>query len=181
MTNFIPKTEGNIVTADFECFPTELENGWIFIHEFKNNKLFSNLFSMYKGDDFPRGTVVVSPYIYHRYPDIYSLYEQPNAEGIILGSRGQINPRYRGRKWWTWYAYMTRVIFWGNFKKHIDVTPERNTKMETFYQKARKDFNQDWQMENTGRNKYPDEEMPRDPIYPYIWYNHRVGGKIEEE
>lgn len=181
MTNFVTKIDGDVITLELECFPVELENGWIFIHEFENHKLFSNLFSMYKNDDFTRGTIIVSPYIYHRYPDIYSLYTHKTQDDRYLGCRAQINPRYRGRKWWTWYAYMTRVIFWGNFKKHIDVVAERNTKMENFYQKGRKVFNQKWQLENDGRNNYPDEDMARDLAYPYVWYNHRIGGKIEKD
>lgn len=178
MTKFYPKVVDGVVTGDFECFPTELDNGWIFIHKFENHPMYSYLFSMYNNDDFPRGTVVVSPYIYHKYPDIYSLYAKETEDGKYLGERAQINPRYRGRKWWTWYGYMTRIIFWGTFQKHIDATSERNNKMETFYQKAIKAFDQTWQLPNDGREKYPDEEMPRDPMFPYVWYNHRIGGKI---
>jgi len=179
MTKFYPKNDNGVRTADFESFPVELKNSWILIHKFKNNPHYSYLFSMYHNDDYPRGTVVVSPYIYHKYPDIYSLYNHPNDDGIYYGVRASVNPQYRGQGWWTWYGYMTRVIFWGTFGIHVDVTPDRNTKMEGFYQKATKGIGQELKTKNNGRMYYPDEEMPRDPAFPHIWHNNRVGGKNE--
>jgi hypothetical protein len=181
MTKFYPKIDGEVFTADFECFPKELENGWIFIHEFQDHKLLSHLFSMYKSNDFLRGTVIVSPYFYHKYPDIYSLYTKKTKDGKYLGSRIQINPIHRGKKWLMWYAYMTRVIFWGTFKKHVDVVAERTAKIENFYSKATKSINQDQYLKNDGRKDFPDEEMGRDLAHPYVWYHHRIGGKIEKE
>ena len=76
-------------------------------------------------------------------------------------------------------GYMTRVIMWGTFGIHVDVTPDRNTKMESFYQKATKGIGQELKTKNNGRMDYPDEEMPRDPAFPQIWHNNRIGGKNE--
>lgn len=179
MTNFYPKMDGKVATADFECFPKELGNSWIFIHKFENHPLYSYLFSLYHNNDFEKGTVVMSPYIYHKYPDIYSVYAKPQKDDIHYGIRVNVNPKFRGRGWWTWYGYLTRVIFWGTFGIHVDSTQERNTKIENFYQKATNAIGQNWKTENSGRNNYPDEEMPRDPAFPYIWYNNRIGGKNE--
>lgn len=181
MTNVTPKFDGKVLTADLDKFPEELGNSWIIIHKFENHPFYSYMFCMYHNDDFPAGTIIVSPYFYHKYPDVYSLYAKKNKDNVYLGVRASVNPRHRGKGWWTWYAYLTRVIFWGNFKIVVDVTPDRNTKMENFYKKASKLFNHKNKTENDGRIKSPDQEMPRDSSFPYTWYNQRIGGKISHE
>lgn len=181
MTNIFPKMCGGVPTADLEKFPEELGNSWIFIHKFENHPFYSYLFSLYHNEDFPAGTVIISPYLYHRYPDIYSIYSKPDENNIYYGMRASINPRYRGQKWWNWYGYLTRIIFWGNLNIHVDVTSDRNKKMEQFYQNATALFEQNNKIKNDGRMYLPDEEMPRDPAFPYIWYNQRIGGKIYNE
>lgn len=182
MTNFKKKIDNGIVTLDFESFPKELGNSWIFIHEFKNHPFYSYLFSMYHNDDFPKGTIVVSPFFYHKYPDIYSLYSKKTDKNIYLGERASVNPKYRGQTWWIWYAYMTRVIFWDILGIVVDITPDRNKKMEAFYQKYTTQYRTDEDnIENNGRMNYPSEEMPRDPAFPYIWYNNRISAKNKKE
>jgi hypothetical protein len=181
MTSFVAKDDNGVATADFECFPIELGDSWIFTHKFKSGGLHSFFISMYHNQDFPAGTVISSPYMYHKYPDVYSVYSRPNEDGIYYGERASINPIHRGKKWWTWYGYMTRVIMWGTFGIHVDVTPDRNTKMESFYQKATKGIGQELKTKNNGRMNYPDEEMPRDPAFPYSWQNNRISKRIKNE
>lgn len=182
MTNIYPKFDGDILTADLDIFPSELGNSWIFIHEFgDNHPFYSYMFCLYHNDDFPAGTVVTSPYFYHRYPDIYSLYDKKNEDGIYYGVRASVNPRYRRQGWWTWYAYLTRIIFWGNLGIVVDVTPDRNKKMDNFYENAANTFNHKEKIKNDGRVELPDTEMPRDVGFPYIWYNQRISERISNE
>lgn len=186
MTNFVAKKDGDVITGDLECFPHELENSWMVIHKFKNHNLNSYMICMYKNDDLPKGTVIYSPYFYHKYPDAHSIYLKENDENKILGSRIQINPRYRGRGWLKWYILMTRIIPWGNFGIHIDSVAERNAKLESSYLSvtniAKEKFGlKDYGLKNDGRSHYPENEMPRDTAHPETWYNHRIGGKIKKE
>lgn len=181
MTNFYPKKDKEVMTADFDSFPEELGNSWIMIHKFNNHRFYSYMFCMYHNDDFPRGTIIVSPYFYHKYPDIYSLYNHPDDNDVYHGVRASINPIHRGKKWWTWYGYMTRVIMWGTFGIHVDVTADRNSKIENFYQKATAAIGQEWQIKNNGRLEYSDEEMPRDVAFPYTWHNNRIVEKVNNE
>lgn len=180
MTNIYPKFDGKVLTADFEKFPQELGNSWIVIHKFDNHSFYSYMFCLYHNDDFPPGTVLMSPYFYHKYPDIYSLYTKENSEGILFGIRASVNPKHRGKKMWTWYAYLTRILFWGNLGVIVDVTEDRNKKMDNFYEKASQVFNHKEKTKNDGRISYPSEEMPRDPAFPYIWHNQRIEGKKNE-
>jgi hypothetical protein len=182
MTNFIPKNDNGIATGDFECYPTELENSWIFIHKLKNHSFYSYVFSMYHNDDLKTGTIVVSPYFYHKYPDVHSLYcHQDKDTGIYFGVSGWVNPKHRRKGWWFWYGLLTRIIFWGNFNIYVDAGGDRDKKMESFYQKATHIIKQKNKIENDGRSTQPEGEMQRDVVYPYTWYNHRIGGKIEKE
>lgn len=182
MTKFIPKEDGDVATGDFEKYPTELENSWILIHKLENHPFYSYMFSMYKNDDLPTGTIIMSPYFYHRYPEIHSLYYHKDEKtNTYFGVSGWVNPRYRRRGWWFWYGLMTRVIFWGNLNMYVDAGGDRDKKMEGFYQKATSAIKQKRKTENDGRANFPESEMQRDVAHPYTWYNHRVGGKIEKE
>lgn len=181
MTKFIPKDDNGVATGDFECYPTELGNSWIFIHKLKDHKFYSYVLSMYKNDDLPRGTVIISPYFYHKYPHIHSLYLHPGKSGTIYGVSGWVHPKYRRRGQWLWYGLLTRILFWGNLKIFMDIGGDRDKKMEASTRKMKEIIKQQSMVPNDGRMHQNDDEMPRDVVYPYIWYNHRVGGLIEKE
>jgi hypothetical protein len=174
------KKNNNVVTIDLDKFPEELENSWCFIHDFKNNhNMYSYMFCLYNNDDFPKGTVIISPYFYHKYPDIYSLYSKPNEDKVMFATRVHVNPKHRGKQWMIWYAYITRDIFWNNFGFIADVTSDRNKKVESWYKRYTELSGQEMKTQNNGRMNYPSEEMPRDPAYPYIWYNNRISEKVK--
>jgi hypothetical protein len=182
MTNFIPKNDNGVATMDFECYPLELEDSWMFIHKLEDHFNYSYVFSMYKNNDFPKGTLIISPYFYHKYPDIHSLYTHQDKEnGLYYGVSGWVNPKYRRRGFWYWYGIMTRVILWGNLGIHMDMGGDRDHKMEKSYQKIISSLKQEKIVENDGRAKQAETEMPRDVVFPYTWYNHRIGGKVETE
>lgn len=181
MTNFYSKNDNGVATVDLEAFPYELENSWMIIHKFKNHNFNSYMICMYNNNDFPRGTIIFSPYFYHKYPDVHSIYLKENDEKKYLGSRIQINPFHRGKGWLKWYILLTRVVPWGNLGIVIDSVAERNAKLESSYQTVKKMGGQGNGLENDGRKNYPGNEMPRDTAHPETWYNHRIGGKISKD
>lgn len=183
MTNFVKKNINNVDVISIESYPTELESSWMYINKLSDHDHYSYVYSMYANNDLPKGTIVVSPYFYHKYPDIHSLYLHPTKEsGIYYGVSGWVNPRHRRKGWWLWYGIMTRIIFLGNFNIEMDVGGDRDSKMEAAYQKVVKMLEHEKKaVKNDGRSQLPETEMQRDVVFPYTWYNHRIGGKIERE
>lgn len=182
MTNFSLKNDNGIATAELESYPTELENSWIIVHKMKDHRFYAYMFCMYKNNDMPIGTIINSPYFYHRYPYIHSLYCHIDKElNTYFGVSGWVHPKHRKKGWWSWYSLLTRVIFWGNFKIYVDAGGDRDRKMENLYQKVTAMINQKNKTKNDGRVNQKEIEMQRDVASPHTWYNHRIGGKIEKE
>jgi GNAT superfamily N-acetyltransferase len=162
-------------------FPEELENVWVHVHKFENHPTLSLVVSLYKNDDFKRGTVIVSPYFYHKYPDVYCIYTKDIDGDTYIGARAYTNPKYRGRGYWKWFILFLRSFLYNNLQMYTDVSPERNSFLEKAYVSAhiiaKKTITKYF---NDGKMFTRDGKEPRDPCFPDIWYNQRVGGKVEE-
>jgi|AntAceMinimDraft_5_1070358.scaffolds.fasta_scaffold01601_3 hypothetical protein len=181
MTKVVPIKINDYNFVDLSCFPKELENMWVHVQKIKNSLTISCIVSFYKNDDFLPGTVIESSYTYHRYPDAYAMYGLKTELGIYFGVRAYTSPRYRRRGWWKWLMFILRDVLYNNFEMMTEVSADRNKVLENIYKKALNMGNQVYNKYfNDGRMLFPEKEMPRDSGYPYIWYNHRIGGKIKE-
>lgn len=180
MTEYTFKEVNGVKLVDFSNFPEELENMWMAIHKFNNHGTLSAIAYIYKNDKYPPGTIVETPYMYHEYPDAYSVYLKENEDGVFIGTRVYTNPKYRGRGWWKFLFGFLRDVLYTNFNMYTDSTEERTVAVEKMYQHAQKMLNQDAYNQNDGRFFVEEILPPRDPCYPEIWYNHRIGGKVNE-
>jgi hypothetical protein len=161
---------------EFNEYPKELENTWLHVYKVKDHFDLSYIVSFYKNNDYPRGTVIVSPFLYHKYPDGYVIFDKQYFSSRIYG-----NPMYRGRGWWKWVPIVLRTFFYSNMNKiFVDATPERSMAGERSYKKALPYLKQKNPTINNGRMNLGEMEPPRDPTSPYIWYNNRVGGNREQ-
>lgn len=161
-----------IVIPNLEDYPQELENSWIHIYKVEDHFDISYIVSFYNNDDYPRGTIIVSPFLYHIYPDSYVIFNKDN-----LSTRIYTNPVYRGRGYWKWIPQVLRCFFYNNFDNiYLDSSPERSMAGEKAYKKAIEIMKQKKIYVNNGRMKLGELEPPRDPSFPYIWYNNRIGG-----
>lgn len=185
MNNFTVKESfDKLSTGEFKNYPPELENSWIIFHKIDDHHQYAYMLCMYKNSDLPTGTIVESPYYYHRYPDVHSTYNHKDKiTGKNFGVTGWVNPKYRRRGFWFWYSVFVWTILWNNFNIRIDAGGDRDKKMENFYNKVTKTIKQDSQTKNNGMKNFnlSDDQVQRDTSYPYTWYNHRIGGKVETE
>lgn len=180
MTEVTPITVNGINLIDLSGFPDVLGNMWMHVHKINDSQTISCIVSFYKNDDFPAGTVIESPYIYHKYPDAYAMYALKSEGGVYFGIRAYTNPFYRRNGWWRWIVFMLRIVLYSNFGMINEVSTDRNSILENVYKKALKIGGQAYNKYfNDGRMKFPNKEMPRDSGYPYVWYNNRIAGKIE--
>lgn len=180
MTSFFFEEQNGVKLVNFNKFPEELGNMWISVHKFKNHGMLYAVVSMYQNDMYPPGTIIETPYMYNDYPDAYSVYVKKNEQGIFIGTRIYTNPKYRGNKWWKYLLGFLRDFLYTNFDMYTDVTPERTLAGEKIFKNAQKMLNQNTLNKNDGRMYVEEILPPRDPCYPETWYNHRIGGRIDE-
>lgn len=161
--------ENDICIPALSSYPIELENSWIHICKTKNNYI-SYIVSFYHNDDYEKGTIVYSNFIYNKYPTSYVLFNENN-----LAIRIYTDPRNRGRGYWKWVALVLRCFFYNNLDKiYVDATPERSMAGERAYSKAMQLSKQKKIYKNNGRMNLGEIDPPRDPAFPYVWYNQRI-------
>lgn len=168
----------NIDMVNFNEVPYPIDSLWFHLHKLNNNSTSSWVLSAYHSDDFPGGTIIKSPYIYHKFPDFYVTYSFPDEENVYLATRTSINPKYRGNGWIKPFILFIKTFLYNNFNILTDISTERNMAIERAYiaiHKMGKRLYKKYKNDGTMFGKMV--EMPRDPCYPSIWYNHRIGGK----
>jgi hypothetical protein len=177
MTNVVTNTVNEKKIPYLSSFPKELENVWVHVHKFENHPTLSLVVSLYKNDDFKKGTIIISPYFYHKYPDVYCVYTKDVDGETHIGTRAYTNPKYRGRGYWKWFILFLRSFLYNNLQMYTDVSPERNSFMEKAYKNVQKTINYEYdKYKNDGKMYTKEYQEPRDPCFPDIWYNHRIGG-----
>jgi hypothetical protein len=166
--------------ANFSSFPKELGNMWLSFYKFKNHGMLHAVVCMYQNDLYPPGTIVESPYMYNDYPDAYSVYRKMNDDKIFIGTRIYTNPEFRGNGWWKYLIAFLRDFLYTNFEMYTDAGKERTLAGEKIFRNAQNMVNQYTSNENDGRMNSQEILPPRDPCYPETWYNHRIGGRVNE-
>jgi hypothetical protein len=160
-----------ISIPELSCYPWELEDSWIHVCK-TNNKKSPYIVSFYNNKDYERGTIIYSEFIYHKYPTSYVIFNEKN-----LAERIYTNPVYRGRGYWKWVPLVLRCFFYNNLNKiYLDATPERSMAGERAYKKAIHLLKQKHIYINNGRMNIGEIDPPRDPAFPYVWYNQRIKG-----
>jgi hypothetical protein len=151
-------------------YPWELEDSWVHVCK-TNNKRNPYIVSFYNNKDYKRGTIIYSEFIYHKHPTSYVIFNESN-----LAERMYTNPKNRGRGYWKWIPLVLRCFFYNNLEKiYLDGSPERSLAAEKAYKKAVALLKQKSIYINNGRRVHLEETTPpRDPAFPYIWYNQRV-------
>lgn len=179
--NFIDKER---FVFDIESVSKDLENLWMSIIEIKDHPFHSFAVAIYKNNDFEPGTIIVSKYFYHKYPDLYVVYNKENRT-----SRLYTNPKYRKSGYWKYFAPILRNFFYFNLNIYSDFGTERSWLAHKMYLGLRKiileknnflDEKYDKSVYKIMEN-FTDKDVPRDPCFPNIWYNQRIGGVLNSE
>lgn len=161
---------------NLKSFPEEIKNTWMHIIKIDRHPQLSYVVAIYKNNDFPEGTIILSPYFYHRYPDFYALYEKD-----IKAFRIYSNPMYRRQYHWNGFPMILRNFFYNSLGIYTDVIEERSLSAEKIYQKLKKMSKMPEEQDpSPNNNAIVDAQVnpPRDPCYPNVWYNHRIEGKV---
>lgn len=162
-----------ISIPNFSDFPKQFDGFWIQITKIFNNKN-SFIACFYLNDDNPSGTVIVSDYLNSKYPDMYVSFYMDG-----LADRLYINPSLRKRGYLSIIPLVLRTAFYHYQDGFIvDGSDNRSDLADKAYSLA-KNFLEESELNNNpvSANSIYNIEPPRDPIYPLIWYNQRVGGK----
>ena len=179
------ETDG-VPTPSYSQYPSELDKSWIHVTFFEDHPKLAGVISIYKNDKYPTGTVIFSKHILNEYPDMYMTLNKGGAtyatteKNVVLSDRIYTNPVYRRRGYWKWAGSMMRSILYSYNGLVLDGTDDRALAIEKIYVKAMKLGGQKKWFPNNGRmfnHKGWEKEPPREPAFPYIWYNQRLGGK----
>jgi hypothetical protein len=164
---------------DLESFPEEIKNTWMHIVKLDRHPHISYVVAIYKNDDFPEGTIILSPYFYHKYPDFYALEDKE-----VNAFRIYTNPIYRGQKHWKGFPMILRNFFYYSCGIYSDVGKERSLSGEMLYKSLKKMADMPENEDPAPNNRtVVDSEVnpPRDPCYPNVWYNQRIERMISVE
>ena len=180
MIDFVPEIiDENKLIFNIKSKPENLENFWAVVTKIKRHTFISYAISIYINNDFPPGTIIHSNYFYHKYPDLYVIYDKHhNAIRIYTGLE------HRNKKYWEYFVFLFRNFFYCNLNIYTDIAEDRTDYAEKMYLTIMESINNLVALEEEHYNFSPnikinfsEKEIPRDPCFPYIWYNHRMVGK----
>ena len=176
----VKKIDNEKVIFDFSSLPVQLKKMWAVITIIENHPLISFSLAIYKNDDYEEGTIIVSPYFYHKYPDLYAV---GNKEYNTV--RIYTNPIHRRKSQWKIIALLFRSFFYSNLNIYSDIAEDRSPLGQKAYlelkQEVKKMGNLDEKYFSTSgiiKNDFDEEKIPRDPCFPNVWYNNRIGGRF---
>ena len=177
MIDFFPEIIDETIVFDIKSKPENLENFWCVITKISRHPFISQAIAVYVDKKFPSGTIIVSKYFYHRYPDFYVIYDK-NNNAIRLYTR----PKYRGNKNWEYFAFLFKNFFYFNLGENTNLAEDRSEIAQKMYLKLTKSIlEKDESLEDflfspaKIREDFSEDKVPRDPCFPYIWYNQRMG------
>ncbi len=170
------KVKGQLIPV-FSSMPDEIKGCWVHITKLKSSKL-KYVISVYFNNIYPENTVIVSDRVPTEYPDLYGTI---NKDG--RNERVYINPKYRKKGLLPVLGMIARTIFYEYLDTIIDLPLDRNIKTE----KATVLVKSIWQekveqlpVEKRSAISLFDIDPPRDPVYPDVWHEHRIGGKNDQ-
>ena len=175
MSTIITPCETNgVATPSFSNYPKELGDSWVMVTFFKDNPAVSTAVCLYINNKYPKGTIVMSKYMMNDYPDMYYILDKTNTV-----TRFYTNPIYRRRGYWKLFGTLMRSIMYNYNGIVPDSTDDRAFFGEKAYLAMVNIGKQKKWLKNNGRmfNHLGIEfEPPRNPAFPSIWYNQRIGG-----
>jgi len=182
LVDFVPEIiEEDKLVFDIKSKPETLENFWAVVTKIKRHPFISYAIGIYLNDDFPEGTIIVSPYFYHKYPDFYVVYDKNNRTMRLYA-----NPVYRGNRYWEYFAFIFRNFFYFNLNLYTDLGSLRTDYVHKMYLRLKESVLEKSNLTEENDNSSPiinesfsEKDIPRDPCFPYIWYNQRIGEKNE--
>ena len=178
------ETDG-IATPSYSQYPTELGESWVQVTFFEDHPTLGGVIALYKNNRYTTGTIIFSKYILNDYPDMYLTFtKNGNIAGTdkntgILADRMYTNPIYRKRGYWKFVGTLMRSIIYSYNKRILDGTTNRAMAIERAYLKMMSLGGQKRGFNNNGRmfkHSGSEIEPPREPSFPFIWYNQRIGG-----
>lgn len=162
----------------FKSIPKEFENSWIKITKLNLEKT-KHVACFYFNDKYPSGTVIVSNKVDDSYPDIYVTFDKNNQ-----AERLYINPLMRKKGYLHIVPLVLRKCFWEYLGIIVDGSTDRSYKADRAYNIAKEILNEtpslNNKIENLSANARYEIEPPRDPIYPNVWSNQRIGGYCDK-
>jgi hypothetical protein len=171
------KKAGSQLIPVFSSMPDELKDCWIHITKLKSLPV-KYVAAVYFNSIHPKNTIVVSDFFPLEYPDMYATFNQDSRN-----ERVYINPKYRKMGLLPAFGVVCRSMFYDYLNDIIDLPLDRSIKTE----KATSIVKSIWQekvehlpVEKRSSISLFDIEPPRDPAYPNIWHEHRIGGKNDQ-
>lgn len=167
-----------ISLVELSEYPPELGQSWIHASFIKTNVIDLSI-SLYRDNTYPKGTIIVSEFVSNKYPDMYTL--QKFEENNFVSDRMYTNPVYRRLGHWKYLAGLLRSVFYTNFNLVIEGSRNRSPVADKFYKNISRvlKHNSPNSPIMSGRIFMNEQEPPRDPTSPVIWYEQRIGGFIE--
>ena len=165
-----------ISLVELSEYPSELGQSWIHA-SFINGSVINLSVSLYKDNAYPNGTIIISEFVRNKYPDMYTLQKFEGSS--FVSDRMYTSPIYRRLGYWKYLAGLLRSVFYTNFNLVIEGSVNRSPVANRFYKnisKILKHNNPNSPVTN-GRIIMNEQEPPRDPISPVIWYEQWIGGK----
>lgn len=169
---------------DLSQYPTELGDSWI--HScFVNSNLIKISIGLYKNNKYPSGTIIFSEFTPNQYPDMYTIHapdqidHSGKLEKTIESNRMYTNPIYRRRGYWKFLCSVLLPVFYHNAGGIIlEGTRNRSPITDKLYKKLSKMINHKNQNfpQAGGRIDMLEQEPPRDPMLPIVWFGQRIGG-----
>lgn len=154
-------------------FPEKLSGFWVHVCVEPESNLFTYIVSIYKNDDYPTGTVVLSKYMPYAYPDMYGCFDKNYHI-----QRMYTNPIHRRNGYWIPFGIFFKKFFADQFNVNVDGTADRSKQTDRIYNRTRALLGESSYVPATkgGRIDYDEAEPPRDPAFPLIWFGQRIGG-----
>lgn len=173
-TIITPYETNGVATPHFSQYPTEFGHSWVQVTKFENHPTLTYAVCLYINDKYPNGTIVFSKYISNDYPDMYYTLDYNHR-----ANRVYTNPVYRRRGYWKIFGTLMRSIIYNYNGVIPDGSADRANAVEKAYLAMVRIGKQKGWLPNNGRmfnHQGSEIEPPREPAFPLIWYNQRIGG-----
>ena len=154
-------------------FPAELKGFWVHVCVEPDHKDFTYIISIYKNNQYPTGTVILSKYLPYEYPDMYVC-----ISSNYLTVRMYTSPLHRRNGYWVLFGVFLKSFFSTHLGVELEAPPDRSKLADRIYARARKVAGQTFATIplRGGRIDQDEMEAPRDPAFPLIWFGQRIGG-----
>jgi hypothetical protein len=153
--------------------PAELDGFWVHVCVEPDQKDYTYIVSIYKNDEHPTGTIVLSKYLPYAYPDMYVCIDN-NYHTV----RMYTNPIHRRNGYWVLFGAFLKPFFAKQFNVELEAPSDRSKLADRIYARARLLAGQTFATTplRGGRIDQDEMEPPRDPAFPLIWFGQRIGG-----